>query len=312
MKQYYRVMLGRKSSLAEECFNGNYIGAGFYREEDISSFLADDRKDFNKILIPKYLKIFPEKTKMAAGSACGSLWTVAKGINIGDIVLCPKNTNSCYVGEVTSDYFYDKNTKKIGLPHRRSVKWFSRVFEKSKMSESLSKQAWLIGTVNKITKFGDEIEAFLKDENGPEIKIDDPSIEKPEYFAMERHLEEFLIENWIQTEFGKNFLIWEDDGELTGQQYETDTGPIDILAISKDKKTILVIELKKGKASDVVVGQIQRYMGFVQEELAENDQEVKGAIVALDDDIKLQRALSVTKNIDFYKYKINFQLIKKL
>ena len=310
MKQYYRIMLGKKSSLAEECYNGNYIGAGFYREEDISPFLTDDWKDFNKVLVPKYLAINPEKTKMAAGSACGSLWTVAKGINIGDIVLCPKNPNSCYVGEVTSNYFFDENVKKTGLPHKRSVKWFNRIIEKSDMSESLSTQAWLIGTVHNITKLGEEIEGFLKNENVPVLKTNDPMIEKPEYFAMERHLEEFIIENWTQTEFGKNYIIWEEDGELAGQQYETDTGPIDILAISKDKKTILVIELKKGKASDVVVGQIQRYMGYVQEELAENDQEVKGAIVALDDDKKLQRALSVTKNIEFYKYKINFQLIK--
>ena len=44
---------------------------------------------------------------------------------------------------------------------------------------------------------------------------------------------------------------------------------MDILAISKDKSELLVIELKKGRASDVVVGQIQRYMGFAQYELAE-------------------------------------------
>jgi len=37
---------------------------------------------------------------------------------------------------------------------------------------------------------------------------------------------------------------------------------IDILAVSKDQKELLVVELKKGRASDVVVGQIQRYMGF--------------------------------------------------
>ena len=44
---------------------------------------------------------------------------------------------------------------------------------------------------------------------------------------------------------------------------------MDILAISKDKSELLVVELKKGRASDVVVGQIQRYMGFAQYELAE-------------------------------------------
>jgi RecB family endonuclease NucS len=45
-----------------------------------------------------------------------------------------------------------------------------------------------------------------------------------------------------------------------------------------------VVELKRGRASDVVVGQALRYMGFVKEQLAEDDQTVEGAIIALDDD----------------------------
>jgi restriction system protein len=119
-----------------------------------------------------------------------------------------------------------------------------------------------------------------------------------------------LVQNWKQTELGKHYEIFEEDGEIVGQQYPSDTGPIDILALSKDKKTILVVELKKGRVSDNVVGQIQRYMGYVKEELAEKDQTVKGVIIGLDDDIRIRRALSVTNNIEFYRYKVNFQLYK--
>lgn len=61
----------------------------------------------------------------------------------------------------------------------------------------------------------------------------------------------------------------------------------------------------------MVVGQIQRYMGYVQEELAEANQKVKGVIIAFEDDMKIHRALSVTSNIDFYTYKISFKLEKK-
>lgn len=71
-----------------------------------------------------------------------------------------------------------------------------------------------------------------------------------------------------------------------------------------------MVELKKGRVSDNVVGQIQRYMGFVKEELAEPGQKVKGVIIGLEDDIRIKRALSVTQNIEFYKYKISFKLIK--
>ena len=76
------------------------------------------------------------------------------------------------------------------------------------------------------------------------------------------------------------------------------------------KKTLLVVELKKGRVSDNVVGQIQRYMCYVKEELAEPHQSVKGIIIGLDDDIRIKRALAVTTNIEFFKYKVNFQLFK--
>ncbi|MEZ5406315.1 MAG: endonuclease NucS [Verrucomicrobiia bacterium] len=126
---------------------------------------------------------------------------------------------------------------------------------------------------------------------------------------MEEHLEEFLVKNWAHTELGKDYDIYEEEGEKA-QQYETDTGPLDILAISKDKKRLLVVELKKGRASDLVVGQTLRYMSYVQDELAEDGQKVLGAIVAHEDDQKIRRALSLIPNISFYRYQVSFKLMK--
>lgn len=71
-----------------------------------------------------------------------------------------------------------------------------------------------------------------------------------------------------------------------------------------------MIELKKGRASDVVVGQILRYMGYVQEELAEPDQTVRGVVIALEDDQRLRRALAMVPTIDFYRYQVSFKLMK--
>ena len=85
---------------------------------------------------------------------------------------------------------------------------------------------------------------------------------------------------------------------------------MDVLAISKDKSELLVVELQKGRASDVVVGQIQRYMGFARYELAEVNQTVKGVIIGLESDLRLRRALSVIPNIKFYRYEVNFKLIQ--
>ncbi len=63
------------------------------------------------------------------------------------------------------------------------------------------------------------------------------------------------------------------------------------MAISKDKATLLVVELKKGRASDAVVGQVLRYMGYIRELVAEPAQAVEGAIIASDDDNRIRRAL---------------------
>ena len=71
----------------------------------------------------------------------------------------------------------------------------------------------------------------------------------------------------------------------------------------------MVVELKKGRVSDNVVGQIQRYMGYVKEDLAEENQDVKGIIIGADDDLRIKRALSVTSNIEFFKYQVKFKLI---
>ena len=91
-------------------------------------------------------------------------------------------------------------------------------------------------------------------------------------------------------------------------EYQTDNGRIDILAISKDKTKLLVIELKRGRASDRVVGQILNYMGYISEEVAENSQVVKGCIITLEDDQKIKNALKMVNGIEFYKYEINFNL----
>jgi restriction system protein len=38
--------------------------------------------------------------------------------------------------------------------------------------------------------------------------------------------------------------------------------------------------------------------------------DVKGVIIGFEDDIKIKRALLVTTNIEFYKYRVDFKLYK--
>ena len=274
---------------------------------DLTGKLPEKWKHFNEKFIPIYLKKFPEKTKVTAGLACGALWTVSKGVQQGDIVLCPNGDGSYLVGEVIDGYAY--RPRQI-LPHRRGVRWFTKTIARSEMSQALRNSTGSIGTVSTVTKFGEEIERLISGLAPPTILSTDESIEDPSEFALEEHLEEFLVENWAQTELGKRYDIYEEDGKPIGRQYPSDTGPMDILAVSKDRKELLVVELKKGRASDHVVGQVQRYMGFVLEELAEDGQIVRGVIIALEEDARIKRALAVAQNIEFYRYQVSFKLLK--
>jgi len=301
-------MLGRKSVHAEEAYKGNFIGADFGIDQDLSGHLPDNFHDFNERYIPKYIELNPGKSKIAAGLACGMLWTIAKYLQVGDVVLCPDGKGNYYAGEVISDYEYHKGGI---LPHRRNVRWFSRTIARQEMGEALRNSTGAIGTVSDVSKYADELEKLLSGSRPPDIIATDESIEDPSVFALEKHLEDFLVQNWKSTELGKTYDIYEEEGEMVGQQYPSDTGPIDILAISKDKKELLVVELKKGRVSDMVVGQIQRYMGYVKDELAEPNQTVRGVIIAFEDDVRIHRALSVAQNIEFYTYKIQFKLEKK-
>lgn len=304
MKSYYRVMLGKGSQYAAECLTSGFIGADFGIEENLNGQLPEDWREFNHAFVPKWETLHPGKSRIAAGLACGCIWTIAKGIKVGDVVLSPDGSGVYRVGEVISEYVWSADSM---FPHQRNVRWFGSI-PRAAMSEALRYSAGSIGTVSTLTKYAVEIESLLQGQAAP-VAVDE-GVEDPVTFALEKHLEDFLVANWAQTDLGKEYDIYEEDGEVLGQQYPSDTGPMDILAISKDKQTLLVVELKKGRASDAVVGQIQRYMGYALQELAAPGQAVRGVIIAMEDDLRLRRALAVAPNIEFFRYQISFKLVK--
>jgi restriction system protein len=311
MKSYYRVMLGKKSSHADLCLKGGFIGADFGVAQDLTEKLGLDWKEFGRTVAPIYAANRPDKSRIAAGLACGSLWTIGKGMQAGDIVLAPDGDGSYRAGEVVGDYAYAAGEP---LPHRRPVRWSDVIIPRQAMSEGLIGSASVPLTVvgpNAITAHAEEIERLIA--AGPGAPASQPESVQPETdtsFALEKHLEEFLVSNWKSTELGQEYDIYDDGDGLVGQQLQTDTGPLDILAISKDKRKLLVVELKKGRAADAVVGQVLRYMGYVKEVLAESDQTVLGVIIAKDDDTRLHRALAMTPDVSFYRYQVGFRLQK--
>jgi restriction system protein len=158
MTNYYRVMLGRKSAHAAECFAGGFIGTDFDIREDLSRKLPDEWREFNKQFIPVLLAKQPDMTKIGAGLRCGALWTVSKGIKKADLVLCPDGAGSYHVGEVLGDYYHAGGQI---LPHHRKVRWLDTTIARSAMSKALQNSTGSIGTVSNITDCHDEIERLL-------------------------------------------------------------------------------------------------------------------------------------------------------
>lgn len=132
-------------------------------------------------------------------------------------------------------------------------------------------------------------------------------------FALEQHLEEFLIANWAKLPFCRPFdLILNDDGQPMSRQYACGTvGRIDLLVREKQSKDYVVMELKKNRATDVVVGQILKYIGWIKKNLAKEEKVgVRGIIIVPQDSEDLMYALSGQKDIEAYTYAIAFSVQK--
>jgi predicted RNA-binding protein with PUA-like domain len=115
----------------------------------------------------------------------------------------------------------------------------------------------------------------------------------------------------IEPMFGEAYkgynLYKESDGRTTGELYDTKTvGQIDLL-YQNDTGELLVIELKRTEdTTDKAVGQIARYLGWVQENIGKT-KNVKGLLVARSASEELKYATKALKNCKLCTYEIQFR-----
>jgi restriction system protein len=308
MTAAWMVRQGTGGAFAEEMITSGFMGVDFIGDHDLTPHLVDGADVFRSSVTALFHQTNPGKTKIAASQAVNNLLRAAEDMAIGDLILAAPKTGgeTWHYGVITGAYEYHPGT---ALPHRRPVDW-NGSFSRDEMSEALARSTRYRATLldlsphvaelNTLTQAGERLVQ-------PTVQAITYEVQEQLAFQMEKQLEDFLVHNWASTSLGREYDIY-DDGEQNGQQYLTDTGPMDILAISRDKKRLLVVELKRGRASDSVVGQIQRYMGYVQDELLEPGQSVEGVIIAQEDDNRIRRALSMARNIRFMKYRVEFHL----
>jgi hypothetical protein len=101
--------------------------------------------------------------------------------------------------------------------------------------------------------------------------------------------------------------LYEDDPENSGSQYQTGVGYIDFLTVDKENGDFVVVELKRGMASDDALAQVLRYIGWVKENLA-NGRNVRGLILAEGKDEKLKYALKSVSDVKVLRFKISIQI----
>jgi len=118
-----------------------------------------------------------------------------------------------------------------------------------------------------------------------------------------------LMENNFDAIFSDlNLKLYEDNPDQNGFQYTTPVGKLDFLTVDKTNDDLVVIELKIGKVHDSAVGQIQRYMGYVKEEMA-GDKKVRGILLGEEIDEKTRYALVMAPTVEFRKYRLNIKII---
>jgi len=124
-------------------------------------------------------------------------------------------------------------------------------------------------------------------------------------FALEAHLRDYLAKNLPKLPDHTAPLTLYRTDDRDGVEFQTDIGPIDILATSSGD--FYVLELKLGRGPDATLGQILRYMGWVKEHLA-GEKKVYGVIVASDIGQKLRYAATQVPNVLLMEYDLKVDL----
>jgi len=248
---------------------------------------------------------YPKKPPATQALYANMIWAFYHEIVPGDIVIARRGRKTLAgVGTVVQSAVYapGKNPT-INHPHFLDVAWRSEPRDKV-----FSSVVFPMQTVAALSDA--EYRHFVEGSNTASVlPTPSESLDDPNEFVLEKYLEDFIVNNFEAIFKGKMKVFADAEGdENEGQQYQTEVGKIDILAIETNSKSFVVIELKKGQPSDKVVGQILRYMGWVKKNLCKDGQAVKGLVICRDPDPKLTYALAMTNNVDVRYYSVSFKL----
>lgn len=137
-------------------------------------------------------------------------------------------------------------------------------------------------------------------DSGP---IEEASSQSDVSFAYEKDLQNYLARNLHVLEPG--LKLYEEEG-FNGVEYNAGGRFVDILALDHDNNFV-VVELKVSRGYDRVIGQLLRYMGWIEQNLASN-RGVRGIIVANEITPDLILATKNLPMVKLFEYEISFSV----
>lgn len=281
--------------------DNGYISIGWPNLGDVSKM--KNREELTTV----FAKAYPGRKAASQAMFVGVLWRFYHVIKPGDWIIARRNVKTLKaVGRVIEQARHAPGTN----PAEKDSGFLKVEWEGSPRDINFQKKVFSPHSLCDIPKEKfDEIVNRSPESADTSSSIDMLSLsEEKSEFVMEKYLEEFIVSNFDKIFKGRWNICKDEDGKNIGQQYDTDIGRIDILAEEPESGSFVVIELKKGKSSDEVVGQILRYMGWVEEILCKPGQRVKGRIICQKSDEKLKYALKKANDVDVRYYEVLFKL----
>ena len=138
----------------------------------------------------------------------------------------------------------------------------------------------------------------------PEDEYEEPQADVgSSEFAYERDLRNYLSKNLGSLEAG--LRLYQDE-DLTGVEFPVGGRYIDILAVDAEERFV-VIELKVSRGYDRAIGQLLRYIAWVETNIADGGR-VRGIIVANEITEDLRLAASRVQDVQLAEYEISFNV----
>jgi hypothetical protein len=189
------------------------------------------------------------------------------------------------------------------------------LFEEKQVFDEFKIMHWQFGNTpegegqrNWYINIKNRYEAFLAGrvpESGVDESDESPAADLAQEFhefAMEAHLRDFLAKNLDRVEAGMRLHT---SSERSGVEYPVDGGRIDLLAVDRDGKFV-VIELKLSRGRNPALGQLIYYMAWVDQHLGNGP--CRGLIIASDITEELSRAVVRVPGVSLAKYRMSFAI----